>query len=278
MLLFDSHAHYYDARFDDAGEGENADTLLHRMLQTFGGNIGGIINVATNNQNALSVLSQASRYPEMYAALGIHPEDCQEYPDPEHQMRILCTLLGCDEPDPVFYRTKNKIVAIGEIGLDYYEYHLKDKALQAWYLEQQLCLAEKLNLPVIIHARDAHGDCFEAILRHPGLRGVFHSYSGSREMAQELVRRGFMISFSGVVTFQNARRVQEVAAAIPPEALLSETDCPYLAPHPCRGRRNDSSLLHYTVEMLAQLHHIPAEQMAQITFDNALRLFNIGQN
>jgi TatD DNase family protein len=130
-------------------------------------------------------------------------------------------------------------------------------------------------MPVIIHDRDAHGDCFDTVVRHPNVRGVFHSFSGSVEMARELWRRGWMISFSGVVTFKNARRVQEVAASVPIEYLMVETDAPYLAPHPHRGKRNDSSLMRHTVDMLAQLHGISSEDMARLTAENAARLFSI---
>ena len=129
--------------------------------------------------------------------------------------------------------------------------------------------------PVVIHDRDAHGDCFETVLRYPGVRGVFHSFSGSVEMARELWKRGWMISFSGVVTFKNAKRVQEVAASVPMEYLLVETDAPYLTPHPHRGKRNDSSLMQHTVDMLAALHGVSSEQMARVTAQNAAKLFSI---
>jgi TatD DNase family protein len=130
-------------------------------------------------------------------------------------------------------------------------------------------------MPVVIHDRDAHGDCFETILRHPDVRGVFHSFSGSVEMARELWRRGWMISFSGVVTFKNAKRVQEVAASVPTEYLMVETDAPYLTPHPHRGKRNDSALMKHTVDMLAELHGTTPEEMARITAQNAAELFGI---
>jgi TatD DNase family protein len=209
----------------------------------------------------------------MYAAVGVHPEDCQQLGGaPEEHLAALRELLG-DEMS----RRRDKIVALGEIGLDYYErdYLPVNKPLQIWYFEQQLTLAAELALPVIIHVREAHGDCFETVLRHPDVCGVFHSFSGSAEMARELVRRGWYISFSGVVTFKNARRVGEVAASVPLDRLLVETDAPYLAPHPHRGRRNDSSLMRHTVETLAQLHGITPDQMAQITSQNASCLFGL---
>ena len=275
MPYFDSHAHYYDTRFDDPDEGPCADTILHEILSAFGGDVAYIVNVGTNPDNSLLCLSQSKRYPGIYAAVGIHPEDCQSLPRREQQILTIRRLLGQEAPDPVAYRKENRIVAIGEIGLDYYERHPVDKDQQAWYLEQQLLLAEETGLPVIIHDRDAHGDCLEAVRRHPRVRGVFHSYSGSAEMARELCRRGWVISFSGVVTFKNAVRIREVAASVPTEFLLCETDCPYLAPHPFRGSRNHSGLMRYTIQTLAELHHCTKEEMSLLTYGNAVRLFSI---
>ncbi len=276
MLLFDSHAHYYDDRFQTEEEGPVADDLLPAIFAPRG-IVSHIVNIGTNLDTSRQTLDQAARYEGMYAAVGIHPEDCQLLSDPDAQMEALRELLGCKESDPVAYRRDRKIVAIGEIGLDYYErdWLPVNRDLQAWYFEQQLCLAEKLDLPVIVHDREAHGDCLEAALRHPKVRGVFHSFSGSAEMAQELWRRGWMISFSGVVTFKNARRVSEVAASVPLEHLLVETDAPYLAPHPHRGKRNDSSLMCHTIEALAALHAISPEEMAILTAQNAAHLFGI---
>lgn len=277
MYIFDSHAHYFDDRYNDPAEGPCADEILKTILAPYGGIVSHIVNIGTNIETSKKALEQAARFGGMYTAIGIHPEDCQQIEHPDEQMRDLRILLGSDAPDPVAYRKQNKIVAIGEIGLDYYErpWLPVDKERQAWYFEQQLLLAEELNMPVIIHDRDAHGDCFETVLRHPCVRGVFHSYSGSAEMAKELWRRGWMISFSGVVTFKNAKRVQEVAASIPPEYLMVETDAPYLTPHPHRGKRNDSSLMAHTVETLASLHGITYDEMALLTSKNAARLFDI---
>jgi TatD DNase family protein len=277
MTIFDSHAHYFDDRYNDPAEGPCADEILKTILAPYGGIVSHIVNIGTNIDSSRTAVAQAACYSGMYAAVGIHPEDCQQIEGREAQLSALRALLGCDSPDPVAYSKQHKIVAIGEIGLDYYErpWLPVDKELQAWYFEQQLLLAEELDMPVIIHDRDAHGDCFDTVLRHPNVRGVFHSFSGSVEMARELWRRGWMISFSGVVTFKNARRVQEVAASVPPEYLMVETDAPYLAPHPHRGKRNDSSLMLHTVQMLAELHGTTAENMAQLTAENAARLFSI---
>ena len=277
MTIFDSHAHYFDERYNDLAEGPCADEILKTILSAYGGSVSHIVNIGTNIETSKLALAQAARFNGMVAAVGIHPEDCQQIEHPEEQMKALRTLLGCDTPDPVAYRKQHKIVAIGEIGLDYYErpWLPVDKERQAWYFEQQMLLAEELDMPVVIHDRDAHGDCFDVALRHPNVRGVFHSFSGSVEMARELWRRGWMISFSGVVTFKNARRVQEVAASVPLEYLMVETDAPYLTPHPHRGKRNNSALMRHTVDTLADLHGVTPEDMARITAENAARLFSI---
>lgn len=276
MLIFDSHAHYFDRRFLTSDEGPTADELLPALLAPIG-EVSHIVNVGTNIESSELAVAQAARYAGMVAAVGIHPEDCQQIDEPERHMSALRALLCCDADDPAAARREKKIVALGEIGLDYYErdYLPVNKARQAWYFEQQLALAAEQGLPVIIHDREAHGDCFETVLRYPTVRGVFHSYSGSAEMARELVRRGWYISFSGVVTFKNARRVGEVAASVPLDRLLVETDAPYLAPHPHRGHRNDSSLMRHTVEALAALHGVTPEQMAALTAQNAARLFGL---
>jgi TatD DNase family protein len=148
-----------------------------------------------------------------------------------------------------------------------------DKGKQACFFDVQMELARELDLPVIIHDREAHGDCFETILRHPEVRGVFHSYSGSAEMARELVRRGWYLSFSGTLTFKNAERVRAAAMAVPRDRLLIETDAPYLAPHPHRGKLNHSGLLIHSLETLSQLWECTSEEAAQITEQNAERLF-----
>lgn len=262
--IFDSHAHYYDARFYAGGQ--TPDALLSAL---FGGAIGTIVNVGTSLENAAVVLAQAAKYPRMFAAIGIHPTDGQAYSDPMKAVEKLKILLGSKES-----RAAQKIVAIGEIGLDYH-YPDTDKDKQKALFEGQLCLAEELDLPVIIHDRDAHGDSFEAVLRHPRVRGVFHCFSGSVQMARELSRRGWYLSFSGVVTYRNAPRVREAAAAVPDELLLTETDCPYLAPEPHRGERNSSAYLPDTVAALAVVKGMSVQEMTDLTAKNACRLFGI---
>ena len=271
MGLFDSHAHYYDRRFDDPTQGENADAVLARLFSPEGG-IDGIINVGTRLETSRLCIAQAARYERMYAAVGLHPEDCIEMSDPDGELSTLREML-CDGQR----RKRDKIVAIGEIGLDYYDRGIPlNKPLQMRVFEEQLALARTLSMPVIIHDRDAHGDCFVTVLRYPEVRGVFHSYSGSAEMAKELVRRGWYISFSGVVTFKNAERVRRVAETIPQDRLLAETDCPYLAPHPNRGKINRSDYMRYTLHTLAELFGMSDDEMIQLTRRNAERLFFSG--
>lgn len=266
--IFDSHAHYFDARFREESEG--ADRILAENV--FGAGIGGVVNVGTNPENSRICIRQAKSYANMYAAVGIHPEDCQALSrEPGTEVAEIAGFMDC--PEKI---VENKIVALGEIGLDYHGEQV-DKERQAAFFSLQMELAGKYGLPVIIHDRDAHGDCFETVLRYPGVRGVFHSFSGSAEMARELVRRGWYISFSGVVSFQNARKVREVAAVVPNDRILVETDCPYLAPVPFRGKLNHSGLLPYTVSALADARGVPYEEIVRQTAENAIALFFKGR-
>ena len=266
--IFDSHAHYFDKRFDREYEG-GAEALLGTICPE---PVAFILNVGTNLENAQEVLLQSKKHKGMYSAIGIHPEDCHVYADEAAALSELEALLK----DPKS-REVSKLVALGEIGLDYHTEEFiegkLDKAKEMRFFEAQLELAKKYDLPVIIHDRDAHGDCFETILKHPGVRGVFHSYSGSAEMAKDLVRRGFYISFSGTLTFRNATSVRAAALAVPHERLLVETDAPYLAPHPYRGSLNHSGLLVETLGILAGLWQCSPNEAAKITADNAKRLF-----
>lgn len=270
--IFDTHAHYFDKKFESLEGG--ADAILCDLFENQG--IAAIVNVGTNLQNAHEVIEQASRYAKMYAAVGIHPEDCHFITDPEEALSELSSLLQDAEK-----RKQNKIVALGEIGLDYHWQSYDNgripmnKELQAFFFEEQLKLAEKFDLPVIIHDREAHGDCFETVLRHPNVKGVFHSYSGSREMAHELTRRGWYISFSGTLTFTNAARVREAASAVPRDKLLIETDAPYLAPHPNRGKLNHSGYLTFVLATLAQMWGCSPEDAATQTYQNATAFFEL---
>lgn len=267
--IFDSHAHYFDRRFE--AEAGGADAVLAQIMPK---PVAYIVNVGTNPETSAEAVEQAARYAGMFAAVGIHPEDCHYLPDEARAMDCLRSLLGTAES-----RRRDKIVALGEIGLDYHYENYGDipldKAKEMHFFEVQLDLAEDMDLPVIIHDREAHGDCFETVLRHPNVRGVFHSYSGSAEMAHELVRRGWYISFSGTLTFKNAARVRAVAETVPFERILVETDAPYLAPHPYRGSLNHSGLLVHTIGALAEIKGCTPEFAAQKTAENAKILFRI---
>lgn len=263
MKLFDTHAHYYDEWFSD-----EADTILRD--EVFGGKVGRVVNVGTNNKNNLICIESTHTYDGMYAAVGIHPEDVR-YIEGNAESEIA-------ELERIILREQSggngKIVAIGEIGYDFH-YDGYDKEKQEKYFELQMQLAEKLGLPVVIHDREAHGPSFDMVLKYPKVRGIFHSYSGSAEMARELVKRGWYISFSGVLTFKNAERVREVAASVPLDRILVETDAPYLAPHPYRGKRNHSGLMEYTVAALADLKGISFDEAAEITYNNACEVFGL---
>ena len=268
--IFDSHAHYFDKKFTTVEGG--AAGILSSLFST---TVSHIVNVGTNLQNSRRAVEMAGGYAGMYAAVGIHPEDCHFLADPEAALAELERMLGDADS-----RRTQKIVALGEIGLDYHWQSYgengeipMDKEKQAFFFERQLALAEERDIPVMIHDREAHGDCFETVLRYPRVRGVFHSYSGSPEMAQELTKRGWYVSFSGTLTFTNARRVREAALAVPRDRVLVETDAPYLAPHPLRGQLNHSGLLSYTLDSLASLWGISPEDAAHITSQNAQNLF-----
>ena len=262
MKFFDTHAHYTDARFSEEFPG-GSDALLKEV---FASGVEYIINAATNIKNSAEVIAQAKKYPGMFVAAGIHPEDCLTLPDIDAEIDALTSLLE--------NKDANKVVAVGEIGLDYY-WDKNHKELQKEYLDRQLGLAERFKLPAVIHDREAHGDCFETILRHKNAFGVLHSFSGSPELALEYVKRGWYISFSGVVSFKNARKVREVAEAVPEDMILIETDCPYLAPEPNRGKLNRSDYLVYTLSALAEAKHTDAESLGNTVFANSRRLFGV---
>lgn len=261
MKIFDTHSHYYDERFCDEYDG-SVDSLIDTLLDT---TVSHIVNVGTSPETSRLAIEQAKRHGNMYTAIGIHPSDTRFLFDIEKDIADIRSLILDKE---------NKCVLLGEIGLDYH-YEDTDKEKQFLYFDRQLQLAEELNIPVCIHDRDAHGDIMEFIRKYPRVRGILHSYSGSPEMARELVSLGYMISFSGTLTFKNARRPREVAEAIPRERVLVETDCPYLAPHPHRGKLNHSGYLEYTVATLAEIWGVAPEVAAEITADNAKRFLGI---
>ncbi len=262
MRYFDSHAHYYDERFKEEYEG-SVDDLIGVLLNN---EISHIVNVGTSPKTSRLAIAQAKKYENMSTAIGVHPSDAQYLE------------LSLDEVlsdiEALIRDKDNKCVALGEIGLDYH-YPDTNRELQHRYLDAQLSLARALDLPVVIHDRDSHEDVLNIIRAHKGVRGVFHSFSGSPDMAKEVLRLGFIISLSGTLTFKNARKPREVARLLPRDMVLIETDCPYLAPHPKRGTLNHSGNLVYTNEVLAECLGIGAEECAELTDTNARRFFGI---
>lgn len=265
--IFDTHAHYFDKKFDELEGG--ADSIL--SSEEFKGIVSGVINVGADPDNSYIAVNQALKYDFMYAAVGIHPSDAQ----------TSCTLSVDEEIDKLraLVRTrelqkKNKIVAIGEIGFDYY-WQPVNKPLQFEYFSKQMELAEEVQLPVIIHNREAHGDTFDMMCRYPNVTGVLHSCSMSAEMVREIVKRGWYVSFSGTLTYKTAQRVREACKAVPLDRLLIETDSPYLAPVPHRGKLNNSMLMANTAQMAADIFAISYDEIAEITEANAKRLFGI---
>lgn len=259
---FDTHAHYWDEKFTDP------DPLLEKLFDC---GLEYVINVGTTAQTSSLCLDMASRFPRMYVAAGIHPEDCHALQGTvEEEVDRIRNMIRCN---------REKIVALGEIGLDYYwqtNYGKPlDKPLEKAYFDAQLSLAEELGLPVVIHDRDAHGDCLDVIKAHPFVSGVMHSYSGSAETAKELVKLGYFISFSGVISFRNATRIADVVRTIPDEMLLSETDCPYLAPVPYRGEINHSGMMIHTLSAMARIRGSTLQKTAELTLENGRRLFGL---
>lgn len=251
MTLFDTHAHYDDEAFD-----ADRDTVLSAFD-------GLVIDPGCTLESSRAAVALANRHRHVYAAVGIHPENCGGFLT-EHLDEL--RRLAC----------QSKVVAIGEIGLDYYWAENPPREFQRQVFRAQLELALELDLPVIIHDREAHGDSLAIVKEYPALRGVFHCYSGSVEMAKELLDRGWYLGFDGPVTYKNARRTVEVAEMIPIDRILVETDSPYMSPVPVRGKRNDSRNVAYIVEKLAQIKGISSDEMAILTLANGKKLFGIG--
>ena len=250
--MFDSHAHYNDTAFD-ADRSELLGSLFANGVQ-------GIVEAGTDEESSNNARGLAHRYEDLYFAAGLHPEYAELYGS------LSAWLPGLLED--------GKCVAIGEIGLDYH-YDTPARDIQRKAFEAQMRIAFDTGRPVVIHDREAHADCLEIVRAFPGVRGMFHSFSGSAETAAVLVSLGWYISFSGVVTFKNAVRSVEAAQAVPLERMLTETDCPYLAPHPFRGKRNDSSLIKYILEKIASVKGVTCEELERITAQNARRFFGI---
>lgn len=254
-MYFDTHAHYDDKAFDN-----DCHALLARLNNE---GVDYILDPGCDLASSRAAIALAERFDFVYAAVGFHPEELEGYSEEAfQQMEALAAHPKC--------------VAIGEIGLDYY-WDASHKTEQKALFRRQIDLALALDKPVIIHDREAHGDCMEIVRDYPGLRGVFHCYSGSAEMAEELLKRGWYLGFDGPITYKNARKALEVLALCPLERLLIETDSPYLSPVPLRGKRNDSGNLPYIVDKIAEIKGLRHEDVAAAAMANGCRLFGIGE-
>ena len=258
IMIFDTHTHYDDTKFDIDRE-----TLLLGMKEA---NVGAIVNVGATMQGAKDSVVMAKKYPFVYAAVGIHPESAKDLN--EEEFEVLRNLAK-----------EEKVVAIGEIGLDYYWDSTEREVQKYWFL-RQLALAQELDLPIIIHSRDAAQDTYTILKeeyekRGTSFKGVVHCFSYSLELAKEFIKMGFFIGIGGVVTFKNARKLKEVIEGISLSSIVLETDCPYLAPVPFRGKRNSSEKLSYVVSEIASIKGISEEEVEKVTWENAEKLYQI---
>ena len=253
-MLFDTHAHMDDRAFD-----ADRDALLSSLP---GLGVGLLMNPGCSLQSSRAASELSRRYPFVYAAVGSHPDAADEVDE-----AVLDEYRRLARENP-------KIKAVGEIGLDY---HYEDipREIQKRAFRAQMALAEELRLPVIVHEREAHQDGMDIVSEFPAVAGVFHCYSGSLEMAKWLISRGWYIGFTGVLTFKNARKALEVAAGIPLDRIVLETDCPYMSPEPFRGRRNDPGRLYRMAEALADLRGLSREEIEAITLENGKRLYRL---
>lgn len=257
-MIFDTHTHYDDEQFE-----EDRDSLLCSLAEQ---GVGAVANMGASMRGAKDSVELAKKYPFVYAAVGIHPDHAKELNEEEFQvLRVLAA--------------EEKVVAIGEIGLDYY-WDSTEREDQKYWFKRQLALAQELKLPVVIHSRDAAADTLDIMkeaYQQSGkqLTGVIHCFSYETEMAREYVKMGFYLGIGGVATFKNGRKLKEVIEDTPMEKIVLETDCPYLAPVPFRGKRNSSELLHYVVTAIAELKGISEEEVERITWENACNLYRL---
>ena len=254
-MYFDTHAHYDDDAFS-----ADRDALLSELPEA---GVGLVLDPGCDVPSSRTAVALAARWAHVYAAVGLHPENCGGCGEAElAEIRALCE--------------EKKVVAIGEIGLDYYWAENPPRLFQREIFRRQLELALELDLPVIVHDRDAHADCLETVSDYGALRGVFHCFSGSPEMAETLLRRGWYLGFDGPITYKNAKRAPEVVELCPMDRILLETDSPYLSPVPLRGRRNDSRNLPWIAEKIAQIKGVTTQEIAAAATENGKRLFGIG--
>ena len=252
-MYFDSHAHLTEDCF-----AQDFDTVVDNMKAA---SVTGMMEIGFDLPSSEKAVQLAERFDWVHAAVGSHPDDAEQV----NEARIAVYRELCKNP---------RVKAIGEIGLDYH-YEEPGREVQQRAFRMQLALAQELSMPVVIHEREAHEDGLRILEEFPTIRGVFHCFSGSYEMAKELIKRGWYIGFTGVVTFKNARKAVETAANIPLDRILIETDCPYMAPEPFRGRRCDPSLVPYVAKKIADLRGLSPESVAAATAENAKRCFRI---
>lgn len=254
-MIFETHAHYDDDRF-----AEDRDTILRALPEA---GIGVVVNCGASAEGNHDTVALTEKYPHVYGAVGIHPSDIEDM----------------DEPFFAWMRSQaqnEKIVAIGEIGLDYYwDKEPEVQANQRYWFGRQIELAKETGLPIIVHSRDAAADTMQVMKDHHAeeIPGVIHCYSYSKEMAMEFIKMGYYIGVGGVVTFKNAKKLVETVEAIPLERILLETDSPYMAPEPYRGKRNSSLYLPYVVQKIAEIKGVSAEEVERVTENNARMLF-----
>lgn len=254
-MLFDSHAHYNDDRFS-----ADRDEVLSGMQDN---NVGLIMNACSSIDEIENILKMVEKYPFMYGSVGVHPHEVGNMSDKD--IDILKK-----------YASHDKIKAIGEIGLDYY-YDNSPRDIQKKWFARQIELAKEVNLPIIIHDRDAHADTMDILkaCNAQACGGVFHCYSGSSQMAKQILDMGLYIAFGGSLTFKNAKMPKESARYVPLDKILLETDCPYLAPEPFRGKRNSSLFMYRVAEEIALIKGVSVQEVERATFENAKRCFRI---
>lgn len=253
-MIFDSHAHYDDEQFD-----EDREKVISELKEN---GIVGVLNCGASLEGARSSVRLSEKYDFFYAAVGLHPEFADKVDE-----KVINELKELSK--------NNKVRAIGEIGLDYYYEENPPREVQKKAFIRQMELASELNLPVVIHDRDAHGDTLEIMRKFPEVKGVVHCFSGSVEFAKECLKLGYYIGFTGVVTFKNAKKAVEVASEVPLDRILVETDCPYMAPVPNRGKRNRSEYIEYVIEKIADIKSILPINVSEQTIQNAKDLLKI---
>ena len=262
MRIFDSHAHYDDQKFDGLRE--------EILEEVFSNGVEKICNIGASLSSSRKSVQLSKQYDNIYASVGVHPSDA---------VRDMQSPDWLSELEEMF-TTNEKVRAIGEIGLDYY-WTPEEKEEQKVCFRSQMALAQKLKAPVVIHDREAHADVLEIMKEFPDVTGVVHSFSGSLEMAKEVLKLGYYISVNGVTTFKNARKIVEILENIRqlhPDGLnriLVETDCPYLTPVPHRGELNRSDYIRFTAKKCGELLGISGEEFCNITYENACNFFAI---